>query len=557
MERNVSIKQGSLYLLLLLFLNSPQLMAQPNQRVQQPEDAAYKNAAGLQRRGQYKEAIEQYRKSLNEPSNRMGMSYLISKNIEECEYAIKRKSSPEPVTITKLEADVNRANVSNVNAFSGSREQLIFLTSTRPEDNIKGEKRSEMLDHVYMSKRGNSSNQQQWKTKMVGPKEGKRFHEGVLGASPDGKEVFIFRGSGIFFVLNIDLRAEIDSESIGYSLLSKVYNIKLNSNHHISSMIINNARNIIYLCMNDYGEEGGYGGHDIWQIRYDNTTRKWGKLINLGPTINTEGEEVSVSLLSDEKTLFFSSNGYKGFGKFDIYRSDFVDSLDTWGKPTNLGYPINTPNDDIYYSPVAGNPKKAYYTSERADEPGMYDIYLITYYGEILHEEEKEALWLAYLSAIEEAQKITPKKEKFKPKEEVLLAKKGYTPFPTDSVAVGMKIYLQNIQFANAKATLLPKSYKHLEQLYQLLRYYPYLSIEISGHTDDTGEPETNRRLSLERAKSVVNYLVKKGIEEKRMKAKGYSDKQPIAPNKTPEGRALNRRVEFKITGLGEDEGIK
>jgi outer membrane protein OmpA-like peptidoglycan-associated protein len=540
---------------LLLLLSSILLPAQPNARIeQQPTGASYERAAKFHQQGFYKEALELYKKSLDDPANNAsGMSHIISRNIAQCEYGIKRRSEPEPVSVTKLSAEVNTPVVSNVNAFVSSKEQMLFLTSSRPGSGARGRDESGApLDRVYVARRSSSNNT--WTVNLVGKKDSKRYHEGVLGTSPDGKEIFIFRGSGNFFVLDIDFQVELDAADVGYSQLSKIYNVGgLKSDYHVSSMVINMERDIIYLCMNDYGENKGFGGYDIWKSAYDKSSKSWSKLVNLGPMINTEGDEVSISLLPDGKTLFFSSNGHPGVGKFDIYRSEYVDSIASWGKPVHLGHPINTPNDDIYYCPVPGKPKYAYYSSERPDASGLYDICMVTYYGKIVNEEEKKLLRQAYLKSIADAQRAIKPKEQLKPSEAKLLAKKGYDAFPMDSVAVGMKIYLNNIQFANAKATLLAKSYKHLEQLYRLLLYYPHISVEISGHTDNTGSKKINQRLSQERAESVVDYLIGRGIEEKRLKAKGYSDTQPIAPNKTDAGRALNRRVEFKIISIGED----
>lgn len=487
---------------------------------------------------------------MEEPVNKSsGMAYIIARGIAQCEYGIKRKSEPEPVTVTKLGAEVNAPAVSNVNAVVGNKEQMLFITSSRPDGKSRSES-SAPVDRVYIAKRTNA--EPAWSVNLVGKKSNKRYHEGVLGMSPDGKEIFIFRGSGNFFVLNIDFQVEIDAEDVGYSQLSKIYNFGgLKKEYHISSMAINMERDVIYLCMNDYGENNGHGGYDVWQSTYDKSSKSWGPLVNLGPTINTEGDEVSISLLSDGQTIFFSSNGHKGVGKFDVYRSEYADSTGTWGKPVNLGYPINTPNDDIYYSPVPGNAKYAYYSSERPDGSGYYDIHQIAYYGKIVSDEEKEAMRQAYLKSIAEAQKAIKPKEKLKPSETKLLIQKGYNAFPTDSVAVGMKIYLQNIQFANARSTLLAKSYKQLDQLYQLLLYYSSVKIEISGHTDNTGSKKRNQELSQERAMSVVDYLIGRGIDKNRLSAKGFSDTQPIATNKTVEGRAINRRVEFKIVSLG------
>ncbi|MDR1343702.1 MAG: OmpA family protein [Prevotellaceae bacterium] len=535
---------------LALLSSSVYLVAQPLDS--EPVGASFKKAVGFHQRGQYKEALNFYRESLKENgNNKGGLAVLIAKQMASCEYAIKRVSDPEPVTVTKLGADINGPTYSNINAYPSNTEQTFYFTSSRSEKAVKSG--TTQMDRLCIAQRSDRTGGQ-WDVKIV--TGNKRYHESVLGISPDGKDIFVFRGSRDIFLLDVsssfDMQAAIGGK-VDYIPMAKRYDMDLSKDHPISSLAITRDKKTIYMSMNDYGDKGGYGGFDIWRSDYDVVKRTWGPLTNLGPAINTENDEIAVSVHPDGATIYFSSNGHKGMGKFDIYRSEYADSLASWGKPVHLGFPINTANDDIYYNAVPGNPKHAYYSSEREDEPGVYDIRFVNYYGRILSEEEKERLRQEYLKAVEEAKKdIKP----IKSSDTKLLAKKGYDNFPTDSIKVGMKVYLQSILFANAKATLLPKSYKQLEQLYRLMLYHPLLKVEISGHTDNTGKKATNQRLSGERAQSVVDYLIGRGIEPNRLSARGYSDTQPIAPNKTAAGKALNRRVEFKVTALGmENEG--
>jgi outer membrane protein OmpA-like peptidoglycan-associated protein len=512
----------------------------------------YKRALGFHQRGLYAEALKLYKESLKESNNSKGAAAAyIAKQITACEYGVKRKSDPEPVIVTKVGENVNTPNVSNVNAFATPNEQALYLTSSRSEGDAPKGINTSQLDRVCIAKREGRGGK--WMVRVID--NGIRYHEGVLGISPDGKDVFVYRGSRDIFMLDISLDFDMQTDLGGktkYTPLAKRYKLDVDKNYHITSIAITEDRRMIYLSMDDLGEMGGYGGYDLWQSRYDAPTGTWSKLTNLGPMLNTEGDEVSISVLPDGATLFFSSNGHKSMGKFDIYRTEYSDSLANWDKPVNLGHPINTGNDDIYYNPVPNNPNHAYYASERESEPGVYDIYFVNYYGKILNEEEKDRLRLEYLKAVEEAKKANAK-EKLKPSETRLLTKKGYDDFPTDSVRVGMKVYLQNIQFANGKATLLSKSYKYLEQLYRLMVYHSTLRVEITGHTDNTGKKSTNQKLSLERAQSVVDYLIGRGIKANRLVARGYGDSQPIAPNKTAAGRALNRRVEFRVISIGDD----
>jgi outer membrane protein OmpA-like peptidoglycan-associated protein len=109
---------------------------------------------------------------------------------------------------------------------------------------------------------------------------------------------------------------------------------------------------------------------------------------------------------------------------------------------------------------------------------------------------------------------------------------------------------LKNIFFETSKATLKPESYAELENVLKFLQDNATVRLEISGHTDNVGSRSLNQKLSENRAKAVVDYLVGKGIDKSRLEAKGYADTQPVTGNDTPEGRAQNRRVEFKVLGI-------
>ena len=128
--------------------------------------------------------------------------------------------------------------------------------------------------------------------------------------------------------------------------------------------------------------------------------------------------------------------------------------------------------------------------------------------------------------------------------------------FPLKNVSVGSRVVLRNIFFEFDKDDLLPQSFVELDRLYKLLMDAPGIKIEISGHTDNKGSASYNQKLSERRARSVVNYLVAKGIPIERLTYAGYGMTQPIASNDTDEGRALNRRTEFKIIENLDEKGV-
>jgi hypothetical protein len=128
-------------------------------------------------------------------------------------------------------------------------------------------------------------------------------------------------------------------------------------------------------------QPGGFGQHDLYVSYWDEEKKTWGPAINLGPTINTEFEEKGVFFHPDNKTLYFSSNGHNTMGGLDIFKTVRDPETGEWSKPENIGYPINTPDDDIYFV-VTGDERYAYYSSYREDGFGEKDIYKITFLGD-------------------------------------------------------------------------------------------------------------------------------------------------------------------------------
>ncbi|MDR0565837.1 MAG: OmpA family protein [Prevotellaceae bacterium] len=528
-------------------------------------DARYKRAMYNHRRGLYSQALESYRELLLQAKSKGSQdSLLLLRRIAECERAIAQKAEPEPVTVTKLGININDPRYPSLSAFAINDERTLYFTSSRSSSSksksknkskskSKGKEAAEqLLDNVCIARRSNET--APWGVASVVAEVGNsQFHQGVLGISPNEKDIFIFRGTNEILVQSLNR-----SRDAKLTTLSKALNLSIDKRFHVSSMAITGDGKTIYLCTDDLKEKEGYGKYDVWTITRDKFTSEWGEMVNLGPIINTSGNELSISVLPDGKTIFFASDGHNGIGRCDIYRSTYIDSIAAWSTPLNLGYPINTPNDDLYYNPVFSNPNHAYYSVEKPEEPGIYDIYLVEYQGEILTSEEKavrkkaaeeaaaaaarEARQREYLLALEQIAAAP-----VKPAEAKLIAQKGYSAFPKDTVVVGMKVLLRNIQFAKGRATLLPESYKHLEPLYQLMELQPHIRIKISGHTDNTGKKAVNLKISKERARSVANFLTDKGISPNRLEIEGCGQTQPITTNATEAGRALNRRVEFKV----------
>jgi outer membrane protein OmpA-like peptidoglycan-associated protein len=330
--------------------------------------------------------------------------------------------------------------------------------------------------------------------------------------------------------------------------------------------------------------QGGYGGKDIW-VSYLDEQNRWTEPKNLGPNINTLFDDQCPFIHADNETLYFTSNGWPGIGEGDIFVSRKTDT--GWTKPENLGYPINTENNDNGLT-VSYDGKTAFLSSARQNGFGGLDIYSfdlpenkqpqkITYIKAVVKDAKtKQPLNAGYTVVDLETKKETYKgvssngsffvsiqsnrnyalqvqKERYLFYSQNINLKEGSKLKPyemeiaLEPIETNSKMVLNNVFFDFDKSELKPESYVDLDRVADLLLKNPSIRIEISGHTDNKGDVKYNVALSQKRAESVVSYLVQKGIDPLRLTAKGYGESQPLAPNTTEENMAQNRRTEMKI----------
>jgi outer membrane protein OmpA-like peptidoglycan-associated protein len=330
----------------------------------------------------------------------------------------------------------------------------------------------------------------------------------------------------------------------------------------------------------------GYGGSDLY-VSHRKLNGQWSTPENLGPTINTIGDEAAPFIHPDNQTLYFTSNGHPGYGGDDLFVTRKQPD-GTWSKPENLGYPINTIENEGSLI-VAADGKTAYYASDRADSRGGMDLYTFE-----LREDVRPAktLWVrgtvfdsttrkglpsnVVLTDLATRQVISNLQTDGTGNYLITLPqgrdyafevkRRGYLFFsenfslshstadtayhvdiPLQPLAANAVIVLKNIFFDPNKFDLKPESGAELDEVVQLLKDNPTLKIQISGHTDNSGKPADNIKLSEARARSVTAYLIARGIIPARLSPKGWGDTQPIADNSTSEGKAKNRRTELKV----------
>jgi outer membrane protein OmpA-like peptidoglycan-associated protein/Tol biopolymer transport system component len=331
---------------------------------------------------------------------------------------------------------------------------------------------------------------------------------------------------------------------------------------------------------------GGFGGRDIW-VTHRLPSGKWSMPENLGEAVNTSGDESCPFMHADNQTLYFNSNGHTGYGMTDLFFSKKINDS-SWVMAENLGYPINTIDDEGSLI-VAADAKTAYYASDKGEGMGGLDIYrfqlredirpLRTLWvkGKVFDKKTKAGLPSAvelsdvknktpiskiqtdedgnYLVTLpvgkDYAFNVNRKDYLFYSDNFLLTSNNSDSVFtvniPLQPIEPGASTVLKNIFFETKKFDLKPESTGELDKLVTLLTDNPKLKIQIDGHTDNVGQEKDNLLLSNNRAKSVVGYLLQKGIAPARLTAKGFGAAKPVADNTTEKGKALNRRTELSV----------
>lgn len=330
---------------------------------------------------------------------------------------------------------------------------------------------------------------------------------------------------------------------------------------------------------------GGQGGLDIWRS-FRNSDGSWGEPQNLGPEVNTDGNEKSPFIHSDSRTLYFSSSGQLGFGGYDLF---YVKETDAgWGDVLNLGYPINTQKDEVGLF-VSLDGRRAYFSSNEVRGIGGWDVFYfdlpenakpdkVTLITGTLKDDDGNPITDARVEvknlktreidvydvdeytgdyavvvnkSKDEDHFITVKKEGHTFASQYVASEDTSTVVNADlqvtPIEVGVEAPLNNIQFATNSFDLTAQGRVVVEEFAAFMRENPNLVVSIEGHTDNVGDANENLTLSQNRARSVYTYLLELGISKNRLSHKGFGQTQPVADNQSSAGRALNRRTVFRV----------
>lgn len=495
-----------------------------------------------------------------------------------CKFGIEAKKNPVDVDPQPLSDTVNKLSFQYYPTLTADNQYLVFTAKDGEKfNNIHRD------ENIYVSVRDNGH----WDIPRSISRNinTNRYNEGTCSISGDGKVLVLTicgrpdsYGSCDLYISYKEAGSWSEPANMGK---------KVNSSGWDSQPSLSPDGKTVYFASR---RKGGYGKTDIWKCHADKYGN-WKEAENLGPEINTAGEEVSPFIHPSMSTLYFASKAHLGMGSFDIFVA-YKDSNNTWSEPENLGYPINTHKDESTLF-ITADGSKGYYSSEvrKNHHTERFIIYKMDIPEEIsckntstyakgivtdanTNEKIQAEIELIDINTNETVSFVESDPENgdylvvlTEGKEYALyVSKQGYlfksisfdykNPDNFDPVNLnvalkpikaGRSVTLNNLFFETDEYKLSPKSKTELDKLINFMYNNPEIEVEVSGHTDNVGSKAYNKELSKKRAKSVFDYMIENNIDPGRVSYKGYGETEPAVSNETAEKRKKNRRIEFKI----------
>jgi outer membrane protein OmpA-like peptidoglycan-associated protein len=530
----------------------------------------------MMKTGKYEEARDHFQIYAELKDANPALQGYCTEQIRKAEFAIGLKMDPVPFEPVNLGPEINTQHAEYSPTITAD-EEILYFTKLRPRDRNTAHSMPYEED-FYFSRKING----EWTTAIpLGHPVNTYGNEGAATISPDGMQ-FIYtacnRGDGMG---SCDLY--ISKREGGKWSAPENMGAPVNTAHWESQPSIAPDGKTLYFAREYEGRA------DIFVTILDEHGQ-WETPVNLGEPINTSSFENSPFIHPDGKTLYFMSNGHPGMGGMDIFISRKQDD-GSWSEPVNLGYPINTHRDEGFFI-VSASGKTAYFASDQLNGFGHFDLYSfelpeevrpdpVTYLKGFISDSESnkpivadfqlfnlETGKLVVQSVSDEtdgsflvclptnatyALHVNKKNYLFHSEHFDLTAENTSKDpvirnFKLHPIRTGEIVVMNNIFFDFDSDQLKSESLIELNKLIQLLTDNQSMHIEIRGHTDNVGSGQYNMTLSEKRATSVYNYLIKNEISKNRLSFRGYGDTVPIASNDTEEGRALNRRTEFRVT---------
>jgi OmpA-OmpF porin, OOP family len=559
-------------------------------------EATFKQALMLKMQGEYEHATAQFNKFIKDNPKTLKKAKIKAKReIEGIEMAVNAIKDPQSVTVVNAGPNVNSAYTELAPYPLGDTAILFATMKQNTVIDVDKKKREEYMSRMMVSRKQENvpvADSFQWALKfMDGKFNDPRVHVGNGSYSPGGDRFYFTKC------------AEEDSMKI----ICKIYVSKFEGSYWGEPVLLGEGINesgsntqptvamigkkeVLFFSSNRKLQSRG--GYDIWYSIIDSRNGTYRRPQNAGKQVNTEEDEITPYYDSRENKLYFSSNGWKTMGGFDVFSATGGPSRYT--NLTNLGFPINTSADELYFIKDPVGKPDAYLVSNRIGSIALKnptccdDIWRIQYepklmvIGKVINRDNNGLMDGAVVKMVDNKGEMktynsTDGNFAFNMSREhtyvITGDKQGYSstratvntsdvkrsdPDDTAYVTIYMSgisqvVSVSNVYYDYDKATLRPESIAALDSLVNFMKDNPSLSVEIYSFADAKGTDTYNKKLSERRAQSVRDYLTNNGIEAERMIAKGMGETNPAAPNTTrtgsdnPVGRQLNRRTEFRV----------
>jgi outer membrane protein OmpA-like peptidoglycan-associated protein len=413
-----------------------------------------------------------------------------------------------------------------------------------------------------------------------------------IGFSRDGAILFLTGHYSKNGIVNTQGISYTEKTSSGWSMPKNISIPYFLNKSDLFSAAVDDDQSVLVYSAESYST---IGAEDIYISTIQNG--KWSEPLNVGKQINTARQEVSPWLSGDTKTLYFASNGWQGFGSFDIFKSERLDDTwKNWSNPINLGSAINSEARELFYRNTNG--KTLFATTRDSDgygdirqlldanEPLAADTVIkiveqkyvplsskyVLISGSVINSKggnglaakltfKTDSTYVVNSSGNGKYQIEIPTTKAYT----IEVQKKGFVnvverldlnsmklnslqmDFRLQPIEIGTVVNLKSVLFYTGTTTLREESYPELDAVVDFLNENTKVEIQLEGHTDNRGDAKKNLTLSQERVARIKSYLVSKGISGKRVKGKGFGGTKPIATGDSEESRKLNRRVEFLI----------
>jgi len=493
------------------------------------------------------------------------------------------------ILVEKLDANVN-SDKNELNPMLSPDGKILYFGRQYHPGNAGGVKDPEDIWYSELGADG------KWNlAKNMGPvfnNADPNFLNAISSATPDGKSVVMLLGNKLN--KNGKLVGGVSISDNVNGTWSKPRGLEIENDYNFSeksNYFLSNSRKSLLMSVE---REDSRGGRDIY-VSFMNSDSTWTEPLNLGSVLNTAGDESAPFLAADEVTMFFSSNGFSGYGLNDIYMSTRLDATwQNWSEPKNMGPQINSKGEDLFFN-IPAESEYAYYS--RGESEDKMDIFraklplfntpvpYVVVKGKLLDAKNGApvAAKIVY-EVLPEGKEVShimsnPETGEY----EIRLAgghmygvhaeAEGHVTeiqnldlrdFTIDAVVDGrdinlapveapiiepppVNIVLNDVFFDIEKAVVNLSSSPELARVVDILTQQPTMQVLVAGHTDSTGPEEYNLMLSKKRAERVAEYLVDKGITKERVTVTYFGETKPMVDNKTAANRKKNRRVEFII----------